>query len=241
LPRICQAVAHHLPVDAVEKAIEEHYRSVELTAEEIEEVRITVREQVDERLAVARKESDHHSRKLRTLQDEQQKLVQLFYKGTVSEEVLEAEQKRIESERTQAHHWVTAASHEAEDVLEALEDALTIIGRCHQTYLEASPMLRRLMNQALFHRILIRSEHTEGEQHPAFADITRLGCGCQTPARAGARRNAQDPRLYGGLGSNVATMVRMRGLEPPPGFPDTDLNRARLPIPPHPRARAKIS
>ena len=29
--------------------------------------------------------------------------------------------------------------------------------------------------------------------------------------------------------------MRMRGLEPPPGFPDTDLNRARLPIPPHPR------
>src|SRR5262249_44416484 len=28
----------------------------------------------------------------------------------------------------------------------------------------------------------------------------------------------------------------MRGLEPPPGLPDTDLNRARLPIPPHPRA-----
>jgi hypothetical protein len=35
--------------------------------------------------------------------------------------------------------------------------------------------------------------------------------------------------------------MRMRGLEPPPGCPDTDLNRARLPIPPHPRADAKIS
>ena len=36
--------------------------------------------------------------------------------------------------------------------------------------------------------------------------------------------------------------MRMRGLEPPPGCPDTDLNRARLPIPPHPRAEldAKI-
>ena len=37
--------------------------------------------------------------------------------------------------------------------------------------------------------------------------------------------------------------MRMRGLEPPPGCPDTDLNRARLPIPPHPRAdeQAKIA
>src|SRR3954453_12695653 len=30
--------------------------------------------------------------------------------------------------------------------------------------------------------------------------------------------------------------MRMRGLEPPRGYPHTDLNRARLPIPPHPRA-----
>ena len=35
--------------------------------------------------------------------------------------------------------------------------------------------------------------------------------------------------------------MRMRGLEPPRGFPHTDLNRARLPIPPHPRARANSS
>jgi hypothetical protein len=32
--------------------------------------------------------------------------------------------------------------------------------------------------------------------------------------------------------------MRMRGLEPPRGRPHTDLNRARLPIPPHPRGRA---
>jgi hypothetical protein len=31
--------------------------------------------------------------------------------------------------------------------------------------------------------------------------------------------------------------MRMRGLEPPRGCPHTDLNRARLPIPPHPRGR----
>ncbi len=233
--------AKHLPVADVEKAIEDFYRQVELTPEQIEQVRRDVGEQVGERLAVARKQSEQHSRRLRTLQDEQQKLVQLYYKGGVSEEVLEAEQKRIESERTQAHHWIEAASHEAEDVTEALEDALTIVGRCHETYLEASPMLRRLMNQVIFERLLIRSDSVECEQQPVFGHITRLGRGCQAPAKPRRPRNGQDPRLYGGLGSNVDTMVRMRGLEPPPGCPDTDLNRARLPIPPHPRADAKIS
>src|SRR4051794_2228325 len=31
--------------------------------------------------------------------------------------------------------------------------------------------------------------------------------------------------------------MRMRGLDPPRAFAHTDLNRARLPIPPHPRGR----
>jgi hypothetical protein len=32
-----------------------------------------------------------------------------------------------------------------------------------------------------------------------------------------------------------ADVMRMRGLEPPRPYGHTDLNRARLPIPPHPR------
>jgi hypothetical protein len=42
-------------------------------------------------------------------------------------------------------------------------------------------------------------------------------------------------------GCDAINLVRMRGLEPPPGCPDTDLNRARLPIPPHPPWLANIS
>ena len=35
--------------------------------------------------------------------------------------------------------------------------------------------------------------------------------------------------------------MRMRGLEPPRACAHTDLNRARLPIPPHPRGRSILS
>ena len=52
-----------------------------------------------------------------------------------------------------------------------------------------------------------------------------------------AMERTKKPHLQGLL------VMRMRGLEPPPSYLDTDLNRARLPIPPHPRAGrdAKIS
>src|SRR5579859_3703513 len=35
--------------------------------------------------------------------------------------------------------------------------------------------------------------------------------------------------------TSVTSPMRMRGLEPPRTYVHTDLNRARLPIPPHPR------
>jgi hypothetical protein len=149
---------------------------------------------VEDRLAIDRKESEQHSRRLRTLQDEQQKLVQLYYKGGVSEEVLQAEQTRIESERTQAERLVKAASHEAADVL----DALAIVGRCHETYLQASPMLSRLMNQVIFHRILIHSELIECDLQPVFGHITRLGRGLPGPRQAPAAPERPRPPVFWG-------------------------------------------
>src|SRR3954465_3434549 len=58
-----------------------------------------------------------------------------------------------------------------------------------------------------------------------------------TRALTGKFYNAADD----GFGLQVkpaCSAMRMRGLEPPRGFPHTDLNRARLPIPPHPRGAA---
>jgi hypothetical protein len=56
-------------------------------------------------MQTAQRESGRHARRLEELQREQQKLLHLFYKGSVAEEVLVAEQDRIEAERTEARRW----------------------------------------------------------------------------------------------------------------------------------------
>ena len=204
--------ARHMAVDAVEKAIEDYYRAVQLTPRQCQIIRQQIEEQVEVRLEVARKQSEHNSRRLRTLQDEQQKLVQLYYRGSVSEEVLKAEQERIETERTEASRWVESAAHEAKDVMQALNEALTIVEDCHANYLAASPELRRLMNQAIFQGLLLRVDDLQGQQQPVFRHLARLGH--QAPTQG--RRNGQGPHSSGGLGSNVGQMVRRQGLEPCP-------------------------
>lgn len=91
-----------------------------------------------------RRESARHARRLRELTAQQQKLVQLYYRGTIGEEVLTAEQQRIERERAEAHRWAAAAVHEVEDVLQALDDALLLIDRRTMPYAAATPIVRRL-------------------------------------------------------------------------------------------------
>jgi hypothetical protein len=96
------------------------------------------------------------------------------------------------------------------------------------------------MNQAIFKRLLVRPDGLDADEDPLFAHLHDLVSPSLDAVTVGPT-NDPGPHNSGGPGSNVIQMVRMRGLEPPPGFPDTDLNRARLPIPPHPRGLAKIS
>ncbi len=228
-----------MAVDAVERAIERYYRMIELTAAESEDVRRELKEQVGVRLEVARKQSERHKRKLRDLQNEQQKLLQLFYRGGVDEEVLQAEQERIEAEPTQARRWIDSATHEAGETQEALDEALSIIQGCHAIYLAGDPELRRLMSQAIFTRLLIRTDMLEGEEAPVYQAI-RSRSGSTPHAHTKRPRNGQDPRLSGGLGSNVGQLVRARGLEPPRAFAHRLLRPACLPIPPRPRGPLRL-
>jgi hypothetical protein len=108
-------------------------------------------------------------------------------------------------------------------------------------------------HQAIFNALVICDEAITGAEFTEpFAALRALhdavrGLPSSTGPLAERRKrrqrcpeNSKGPDPYWGrepfrVGSISETLVRMRGLEPPPGCPDTDLNRARLPIPPHPR------
>jgi hypothetical protein len=74
------------------------------------------------------------------------------------------------------------------------------------------------------------------------ACATVVETGPSWPSDAG-RRAAKDPcrERESPAGAGLSSQMRMRGLEPPRSYLHTDLNRARLPIPPHPHAWAQRS
>jgi hypothetical protein len=188
-----------------------------------------VRAYVGAKSEIARRESARHTRRLRELTGEQQKLVQLYYKGGVSEEVLKAEQDRIETERATARQWADAADREVEDVMAALDDALLLLDASRVIYEALPASSRRLVNQAVFLALIVHDpDNIEAKRTPFYEALHRLAqdlreakearpAGPNRPRtpqdKAGRPQDDHDPD-FRGRGSYIGRMAGATGLEP---------------------------
>ena len=188
-------------------------------------------------------ESEQHARRLRELTTQQQKLVQLYYRDAVSEDVLKAEQARITAERAQVEHWANAARHQIDDVMTALDEALALVDAGQRAYDLASESQRRLLNLAIFEHFTIHEESEDvivepqleefydqlidfvavlpgsgngrpnGQRQPANGPTAAL-----TPATGGnangRRRNANPSPVSWGQSSHSERMAEREGFEP---------------------------
>jgi site-specific DNA recombinase len=199
----------YLQAATVERAVIDYYAAIRLTSEQQEIVRQAVREYAASHMQVAQRESDRHARRLQELQREQQKLLHLFYKGSIAEEVLEAEQTRIETERSQAQRWGEMAAQDATEIMQALEEALTLLNDPEVRYREASEEGRRLINQALFEKLYLRDDGVNDTEPVAWVRDIHRAATCQEG------RQHDHGRLSAAVGFHKGQMVPEEGLEPP--------------------------
>jgi hypothetical protein len=184
-------------------------------------VRVAVREHAESHMQTAQRESDRHARRLQELHREQQKLLHLFYKGSIGEEVLEAEQIRIETERSHAQRWGEVAAHDATEIMQALDEALALLSDPQVRYQQASEEVRRLINQALFEKLYVRDDDINDAEPVSWVqDIHRLA---STPQKSQIGqsichegRQHDHGRLSAAVGFHKDQMVRRAGLEPAP-------------------------
>jgi site-specific DNA recombinase len=224
--------APYFPVERTERAIVRRYKRETYRREEQNEVREALRDYVHAKTEIARRESERHNRRLHELTGQQQKLVQLYYKGGVSEEVLKAEQQRIETERSKAKRWANAAEREVEDVMAALDDALILLDDDHVLYETLPSSVRRLVNQAVFLTFTVRDPDTiKAQRTPLYDEIARVARHLQqakkAPEKAPNRprtpqnkavcpQDDHDP-FSRGRGSYIEQMAEGEGFEPSSG------------------------
>jgi len=133
-----------------------------------------VQRDADERTAIVAKDIERHRRKIKTLTDNQARLVQLSYQGLVTDEVLASEQQRLETEKLQAQRLLDAAELQARDIETALDGALAKTRTPRATYLASTPLERRLLNQTFFTRILVGEDGTvdHAELTPVYSALS---------------------------------------------------------------------
>jgi site-specific DNA recombinase len=175
----------YMPVDDVERAVERYYqRHVGLSPAAQERIRARVHHYAEQKLKAARHEAERASRRLDALKQEQQRLLQLSYQDLVDTDVLAAEQARIKAQRAQLEKWAKAIAHNEQDIKTALEEALRLLDHAGAAYQQATPTIRRMLNQAIFEQLhILDGEVTQATRVPLIQALESLGCPRQVPRR----------------------------------------------------------
>jgi site-specific DNA recombinase len=174
----------HASVPTVDERIQEHYRSVYIRPEVQKQIRAELRDELSDRSALIEREAERHQRALKAIEAKQEKLVQLYYKDLVSEDVFAAEQDRFKDERRAAQRLQDNATTQLEDIQEALDLALSRVNKPYEVYTEGTELERRLMNRAIFAHIKIGddAEITGTTLTPVYAALSAWQPGLGQPA-----------------------------------------------------------
>ena len=233
----------------VEVAVADWWQQVQLSETQIAEIRTHVTRAVEAQHARNRGELDRQRRRVKNLDNQRQKLLEARYADAIPLDLFKSEQDRIGREIDGARQIIDRCQIEADAVLAAVDEALALCADAHRLYLDATPSIRRQLNQAVFARFWIAEDRIQRAElaepfarlldahppaWPSEPDVTAVATGGGT---AGDQDRTNPPHA-GERGSDVPTRVRERGFEPLRPYGHQDLNLAWLPL--HHSRRAAI-
>lgn len=218
----------YVPVDAVEDSLIDHYAHVQVDPATMAMLQERLAEQIDKAGALTRREVTRQKRRLATADAHKEKLMHAYYKGAIDVEMLRKEQERIQREVESAHAVWQAAEIDKQDVEETLARAIAIAMNLKDAYREASPGKRKLLNRALFERVLVcDTSIASADLAPPFASLlsTELPRKLEEPdsfarelgpffRQASQAGSNSFQSVFTGTGSNNGILVDLNGLEP---------------------------
>jgi DNA invertase Pin-like site-specific DNA recombinase len=145
----------HYSVPVVERRVEELYAALQIDSATQDVIRAELRRDLAERAVLVAQEAERHERAIKRTEAKQEKLLGLYYRELVSEEVFEREQARLRDERRAAERLRKTAQAGSDDLELALNQALGRVTDPYRVYLDATPLERRTMNKAIFRHIEI--------------------------------------------------------------------------------------
>lgn len=158
-----------IPIDLVERHVEEKWRHVRLDHEYADQLRQIIQSEVTRRRKSAERDKAVATRRIQVLTEQQRKLLEAHYANAIPLELLKTEQERVSEEISAAQGLLAANEMTFERIEETLRRCLDFLSDCHAAYLAASKQARRHMNQAVFERFLVGEDgSTQAEPTGVF-------------------------------------------------------------------------
>ncbi len=211
----------------VEKRVEDHYRSIQLSPARIIEISDHLSMALSARRSAAEKAEHALEVRISRLTSERKKLLELHYAEALPVDLFRAEQERISRELEKAKAQLASVSLAFDEIAQNTTRALELAKDCHAAYAAADPNVRRLFNQAFFEKLYV---HDDGEVTHDLAEPFKILLDPELPGRlTRAMREQELPDwLNSGslwlnddglvndeaVGSNMMVLVDRRGLEP---------------------------
>ena len=202
-------------MEAVEAAIEDHYRAVSVDPGTADNVRKALIEELARQQAGNKTQIARQERRLRKLSEERRKLLQAHYADAIPLELLKEEQPG--RRRPPSGNWPKRGLCSPMS-LKRSERALDLATNLHQLYLASAELARRRLNQFFFSKVLVGPDHVKVQlSDPAGAlyeyAATQAGDAPLPDAGLYLRRGFERP-----TSASYDRSSKMTVLAPPGGF-----------------------
>ncbi|MFE9789218.1 recombinase family protein [Nocardia salmonicida] len=161
----------HLKVAAVEQAIADHYRELQLPDDFLAEVRAELDATLDDEQASVRERHASLSTRLAKLDEQENNLVDLAADGTMPQAKIRAKLSTIRTEKTRIEAGLVNTAEQLHIGATVLRDALRLTENPVVVYRNSSPKTRRHLNQTFFDRLYIDQHEVEADMQPLFDEL----------------------------------------------------------------------
>jgi site-specific DNA recombinase len=158
-------------IERVEDLVEDEYKAIQLTPALREQIETSLRGELSSSRTAADREAQELDKQKKRLLNERGKLLQAHYAGAIPLDLMKQEQDRIAEQLARIETRLEASLVNIEVVENNLRTALNYASNCHAGYLEASPSVRRLFNQAFFEKVYLEQDHVRIELAEPFKTL----------------------------------------------------------------------
>lgn len=198
--------------ERIEDRIERDYGTNGLTAEEAQRVSEVLHQVFDQLESSSDDERAVLTAQRNNLEAERLKLVQAHYADAIPLDLLKTEQDRIRTSLDAITSRLDSLANSYMNAHEGLDEIVGMLTDLGDLYSKCQPAERRILNRALFKRIII-----DEDEHIAFVHAEPVAA-VLTQARGDEVTHPVPetnlPRHQAGQVSNFSTYVELRGLEP---------------------------